>query len=67
MSRTRACDSSLRSKSSASHEIDQAVIDSEQEMADTFTDNELIPDDIDVSSYFADEYNADTTGTAVEQ
>jgi len=36
-------------------------------MADTFTDNELIPDDIDVSSYFADEYNADTTGTAVEQ
>jgi len=45
--------------------IDQTVIDSEQEMADAFTDNKLIPDDIDVSSYFTDEYNDDTTGTAI--
>ena len=35
--------------------IDQEVVDSEQEMADAFSDNDLIPEQIDVSSYFTDE------------
>ncbi|WP_205475157.1 ABC transporter substrate-binding protein [Nocardioides sp. SYSU D00038] len=47
-------------------EIDQSVIDSEQEMADTFTANGLIPEEVDVSGYFTDKYNEFTTGAAVE-
>jgi len=38
------------------------VVDSEQGMADTFTKNELLPGSIDVTPYFTDEFNADTTG-----
>jgi sulfonate transport system substrate-binding protein len=46
--------------------IDQSVIDSEQEMADTFTENGLIPDEVDVSSFFTDEFADVTTGDAVK-
>ena len=46
--------------------IDQEVIDSEQEMADAFTEAGLIPDEVDVSSYFTDEFADATTGDAVE-
>ncbi|MFC7497252.1 MULTISPECIES: ABC transporter substrate-binding protein [unclassified Nocardioides] len=42
--------------------IDQSVIDSEQEMADTFVANDLLPEEYDVSPYFSDEYNHHTTG-----
>ena len=45
--------------------IDQDVIDSEQEMADTFTANGLIPDEVDVSSFFTDQFADATTGDAV--
>ncbi|MEP9364840.1 ABC transporter substrate-binding protein [Nocardioides sp. CN2-186] len=47
--------------------IDQTVIDSEQDMADAFSDNDLLPGEIDVSDYFTDDFNADTTGEAVKQ
>jgi sulfonate transport system substrate-binding protein len=46
--------------------IDQSVIDSEQEMADAFTDAGLIPDSVDVSSFFTDRFADATTGEAVE-
>ena len=46
--------------------IDQTVIDSEQEMADAFTDAGLIPDSVDVSSFFTDKFADATTGEAVE-
>jgi sulfonate transport system substrate-binding protein len=46
--------------------IDQDVIDSEQEMADAFTDAGLIPDEVDVSSYFTDRFADATTGEAVK-
>jgi sulfonate transport system substrate-binding protein len=42
--------------------IDQAVIDSEQAMADTFAENGLVPRQFDVAPYFIDDYNAYTTG-----
>jgi sulfonate transport system substrate-binding protein len=42
--------------------IDQTVIDSEQEMADTFVDNGLLPDQFDVAPYFIDDFNESTTG-----
>ncbi|MBA2952986.1 aliphatic sulfonate ABC transporter substrate-binding protein [Nocardioides sp. MAH-18] len=42
--------------------IDQSVIDSEQEMADTFVDNGLLPEKYDVAPYFSDAYNEYTTG-----
>ena len=45
--------------------IDQEVIDSEQEMADTFAANGLIPDEVDVSSFFDDRFADATTGDAV--
>lgn len=37
--------------------IDQDVIDSEQEMADAFTANDLLPGSVNVSDYFTDEFN----------
>ncbi|MCW2791587.1 MAG: transporter substrate-binding protein [Nocardioides sp.] len=37
--------------------IDQSVIDSEQAMADAFSDNDLLPGTVDVSDYFTDEFN----------
>lgn len=46
--------------------IDQAVIDSEQEMADTFAENELIPEAIDVGPFFSDEFNEFTDVPAQE-
>jgi sulfonate transport system substrate-binding protein len=46
--------------------VDQTVIDSEQEMADSFSDNKLLPGEIDVAPYFTDEYNEYTTGEAVK-
>jgi len=42
--------------------ISQEVIDSEQEMADTFAENELLPGKFDVAPFFSDEFNSDTTG-----
>ena len=42
--------------------ISQHVVDSEQGMADTFTHNGLLPGSIDVTPYFTDKFNADTTG-----
>ena len=42
--------------------IDQEVIDSEQQMADTFADNGLIPGKIDVAPFFTDKFNTATTG-----
>jgi sulfonate transport system substrate-binding protein len=41
--------------------IDQSVIDSEQQMADTFVANGLIPDDVNVADYFSDAFNDVTT------
>jgi sulfonate transport system substrate-binding protein len=42
--------------------ISQEVIDSEQEMADTFAENDLLPGKFDVAPFFSDEFNSDTTG-----
>ncbi|KQW43108.1 ABC transporter substrate-binding protein [Nocardioides sp. Root1257] len=42
--------------------IDQTVIDSEQEMADSFADNDLLPGKFDVAPYFIDDFNDATTG-----
>ena len=42
--------------------IDQTVIDSEQEMADAFVDNKLLPEQFDVAPFFIDDFNASTTG-----
>jgi sulfonate transport system substrate-binding protein len=41
--------------------IDQTVIDSEQEMADAFVENGLIPEEVDVQDYFSDAFNDVTT------
>ena len=38
-------------------QIDQSVIDSEQQMADAFTDNDLLPASVDVSGYFSARFN----------
>ena len=45
--------------------VDQAVIDSEQEMADTFSKNDLLPGEIDVAAFFTDRFNKETTGPEV--
>lgn len=45
--------------------IDQEVVDSEQEMADVFAANGLIPDEVDVSGFFDDQFAEATTGDAV--
>ncbi|MBB6629437.1 ABC transporter substrate-binding protein [Nocardioides sp. KIGAM211] len=37
--------------------ISQEVIDSEQEMADAFSENKLLPGEVNVSDYFDDEFN----------
>jgi sulfonate transport system substrate-binding protein len=42
--------------------INQEVITSEQEMADAFAANGLVPDKFDVDPYFIDDFNSDTTG-----
>jgi len=42
--------------------IDQTVIDSEQEMADAFVANKLLPDEFDVAPFFIDDFNDSTTG-----
>ncbi len=39
--------------------IDEALISSEQEMADAFTDAGLLPGQIDLSDFFSDQYNQD--------
>ena len=44
--------------------IDQTILDSEQEMADTFAANGLIPDKVDLSDYFTDEFDDVTTTVA---
>lgn len=46
--------------------IDDEVVDSEQGMADTFFENGLLPDEVDVSEFFTDEFAEFTTGEAVE-
>jgi sulfonate transport system substrate-binding protein len=46
--------------------VDDAVVDSEQKMADSFSDNELLPGRIDVADFFTDRYNEATTGPDVE-
>ena len=38
------------------------MIDSEQEMADAFAENELLPGKFDVAPFFSDEFNEHTTG-----
>ncbi|WP_228943061.1 ABC transporter substrate-binding protein [Nocardioides sp. Leaf374] len=42
--------------------IDEEVIASEQEMADAFTENGLLPESVDVADYFSDAFN-DVTAT----
>jgi sulfonate transport system substrate-binding protein len=42
--------------------ITDEVIESEQEMADTFAENELFPGKFDVSPFFSDAFNEYTTG-----
>jgi sulfonate transport system substrate-binding protein len=42
--------------------IDQTVVDSEQEMADAFVANDLLPDEFDVAPFFIDDFNEFTTG-----
>jgi sulfonate transport system substrate-binding protein len=42
--------------------IDQTVIDSEQQMADSFVANELLPEKFDVAPFFIDDFNDSTTG-----
>lgn len=37
--------------------VDQAVIDSEQEMADAFVANDLLPEAFDVAPFFIDDFN----------
>jgi sulfonate transport system substrate-binding protein len=37
--------------------IDDELIASEQEMADAFTENELLPDQVDLRDFFSDQYN----------
>jgi sulfonate transport system substrate-binding protein len=46
--------------------VDQEVIDSEQEMADTFFDNGLLPEEVDIADFFTDEFVEETTGESVE-
>ena len=41
--------------------VDQTVVDSEQEMADAFADNGLIPEKVDLRDYFTDEFDDVTT------
>ena len=42
--------------------INQDVISSEQEMADSFAANGLVPEKFDVEPYFIDDFNNETTG-----
>ena len=42
--------------------INQDVIASEQEMADAFAANGLVPEKFDVEPYFIDDFNPYTTG-----
>lgn len=42
--------------------IDQKVVDSEQEMADAFFANGLIPAEVDIEDYFSNAFNDDTAG-----
>lgn len=42
--------------------IDQTVIDSEQNMADSFVANKLLPDKFDVAPFFIDDFNEFTSG-----
>jgi sulfonate transport system substrate-binding protein len=42
--------------------ITDEVIASEQEMADTFAENGLLPGKFDVEPFFSDEFNSETTG-----
>jgi sulfonate transport system substrate-binding protein len=44
--------------------IDQTILDSEQEMADAFFDNGLIPNEVDLKDFFTDEFNDVTTSAA---
>lgn len=46
--------------------IDQQVIDSEQQMADTFAENKLVPGHFDVADYFDGSFAKQTTGEAVK-
>jgi sulfonate transport system substrate-binding protein len=46
--------------------VDQEVIDSEQEMADAFFANGLLPDEVDIADFFTDEFTDVTTGDSVE-
>lgn len=42
--------------------ISHEVITSEQEMADAFAANDLVPGEFDVEPYFIDDFNSETTG-----
>ncbi|UAL31350.1 ABC transporter substrate-binding protein [Nocardioides rotundus] len=46
--------------------ITKEVIESEQQMADTFVDNELLPEQFDVAPFFTDRFNRFTTGAPAE-
>lgn len=46
--------------------IDDTVIESEQQMADAFADNQLLPGKIDVAPFFTDQYNEFTSPAAVQ-
>jgi sulfonate transport system substrate-binding protein len=41
--------------------IDDTILDSEQKMADTFVENGLIPEKVDLTDYFSDDFNDVTT------
>ncbi|MDN4161527.1 ABC transporter substrate-binding protein [Nocardioides abyssi] len=45
--------------------INDEVVASEQQMADTFTANGLIPEEVDVTDFFSDQFAEATTGDAV--
>lgn len=47
--------------------IDQTVIDSEQEMADAFVENDLLPDSFDVAPFFSDQFDEVVAAAAKEQ
>ena len=47
--------------------VDDEVIASEQEMADTFFENGLLPEKVDISTFFTDEFADVTTGDSVDE
>ena len=46
--------------------VDDEVVSSEQEMADAFFANGLLPEEVDIADFFTDEFADETTGESVE-